>query len=201
MSSLIGPSSEGQLFVISAPAGTGKTTLVQRLLEEFPSSLLASVSYTTRQPRPGEIEGVHYHFISESEFKAKISAEDFLEYVKLYGYYYGTSKQWVANQQKRGKHIFLVIDTQGALQLKERVPGVYIFISPPSLEVLRKRLLNRGTETSEMVEKRLTWAHTEMERIPYYDYHIVNDDLEIAYQVLKSVVIAESHRVRPYCII
>src|SRR5205085_2410637 len=101
-------------------------------------SIIASISYTTRPPREGEREGVHYHFITSAEFEAKIAATDFLEYVKLYGTYYGTSRQWIQEQQREGKHVVLVIDTQGALQLKGKIPAIFIFIRPPSVEVLRK---------------------------------------------------------------
>ena len=195
MRSLLGEQAEGLVFIVSAPAGTGKTTLVQRLVLEFPS-IIASVSYTTRQPREGEIEGLHYHFISESEFQAKIAAADFLEYVELYGTYYGTSRQWVKQQQQKGKHVVLVIDTQGALKVKELIPSILIFIRPPSLEVLRTRLLQRQTETPQMVEKRLAWAQKELELSRQYDYQLINDDLEIAYEVLRSIFIAECHRAR-----
>jgi guanylate kinase len=194
MPHLLGKRKEGLLFILSAPAGTGKTTLVEMLTAEFPS-VISSISYTTRQPRPGEIHGQHYHFISESEFEAKIAASDFLEYVKLYDSYYGTSRQWVSDQQKQGKHVVLVIDTQGAKQLMGTFKGFSIFVSPPSLEALRERLSKRKTETPEMMEKRLAWAKIEMEDVKYYDYHIVNDDLSDAYQVLRSIVIAETHRV------
>lgn len=187
---------EGLLFVVSAPAGTGKTTLVQMLVNEFPA-IVQSVSFTTRPPREGEIEGKNYHFVTESEFEEKISASDFLEYVKLYGYYYGTSREWILSQQKKGKHVMLVIDTQGALQLKNRLSAAFIFIAPPSLEVLRERLSNRKTESLEMVEKRWKWAKTEMQAVRHYDYLIINDDLQIAYQILRSIIIAETHRVAP----
>lgn len=191
MESLVGQT--GLLFIVSAPAGTGKTTLVNMLAAEFPN-VIASISYTTRGPRDGEVNGKHYHFISDSEFEAKIAAQDFLEHVKLYGYYYGTSRQWIVDQQKQGKHVILVIDTQGALQLKGHIPSVLVFISPPSLEILRERLLKRQTEAPEMVEKRLEWAKIEMQRVPQYDYLVLNDDLNVAYQILRSIVIAESHR-------
>lgn len=190
---LLGETKEGLIFIVSAPAGTGKTTLAQRLVSEF-SSVIASISYTTRQPRDQEIQGVHYHFISHSEFEAKIAAEEFLEYVQLYGTYYGTSKQWVQEQQKQGKHVVLVIDTQGALRIKHQLPVVSIFIRPPSLEVLRQRLIQRQTESLEVIEKRLKWAEKELMVAQHYDYQLVNDDLEIAYQVLRSIVIAECHR-------
>ncbi len=195
MTGLLGESAEGLAFVVSAPAGTGKTTLVQRLVHEFPS-IIASISYTTRQPREGEIAGVHYHFVSPCEFEAKIAAGDFLEYVKLYETYYGTSRQWIKQQQEQGKHVVLVIDTQGALQLKKLFSAVFIFIHPPSLESLRMRLIQRQTEKPEMIEKRLAWAQIELEAAQQYDYQVINDDLEIAYQVLRSIFIAESHRIR-----
>lgn len=193
MTSLLGEINEGLIFIVSAPAGTGKTTLVQKLVEEFPT-IIASISFTTRQLREGEVPGVHYHFITQSEFEAKIAAADFLEYVKLYDTYYGTSKQWVKEQQQKGKHIILVIDTQGALQLKEKIMATTIFIRPPSIEVLRQRLIQRQTESLEMIEKRLDWAREELAVAHRYDYQLINDDLDIAYQVLKSIFIAESHR-------
>lgn len=195
MASLLGETNEGLVFIVSAPAGTGKTTLVQKLVQEFPS-IIASISYTTRQPRDGEVEGVHYHFISESEFEAKIAADDFLEYVKLYGTYYGTSHQWIKEQQQKGKHVILVIDTQGALQLKGKISAALIFIHPPSVEVLRTRLMQRQSESSEMMEKRLAWAKKELEIAQQYDYQLINDNLDIAYQIFRSVFIAECHRTR-----
>lgn len=185
----------GLCFIISAPAGTGKTTLVKMLSEEF-ANIVASVSYTTRASRVEEIEGIHYHFIPESDFQAKIEACDFLEYVNLYGYYYGTSRQWVEDRLNKGQHVVLVIDTQGAMQLKGNFPGVFVFIRPPSLEVLKERLIKRKTETDETLEKRLRWAQEELKVIPYYDYEIINDDLLMTYQVLRSIVIAECHRVK-----
>lgn len=193
MTSLLGNGNEGLLFIVSAPAGTGKTTLVDKLLKDF-SNVVASISFTTRKPREGEIPGVHYHFISESAFEKKIDEGDFLEYVKLYGTYYGTSKQWVREQQKQGKHVVLVIDTQGALKLRQSLPVVMIFIRPPSLEVLRNRLVRRQTETPGMIEQRVNWAEKELEVVNSYDYTIINDDLEMAYQILRSIFIAECHR-------
>jgi len=196
MTSLLGEHRQGLLFVISAPAGTGKTTLVQRLVEEFPL-IIQSVSYTTRQPRQGEVSGIHYHFISHTEFETKIAAGDFVEHVKLYGIHYGTSWQWIQEQRQKGKHVILVIDTQGALQLKGAVPAVFIFIKPPSLEVLRARLLQRQTESLEMLEQRMAWAEKELKAADQYDYQLINDDLGVAYQVLRSLFIAEWHRVLP----
>lgn len=192
---LLGNLKRGLVFVLSAPAGTGKTTLVSMLTHEF-SNVEASVSYTTRQPRAGEQEGVHYHFISEAEFAQRQAAGEFLEHVELYGYFYGTSKTWMENRLAKGQHIFLVIDTQGAKFLRDQFSAIYIFVSPPSLEELERRLLARKTEPREETERRLQWAKKEIEAGAEYDYNIVNDNLAIAYQVLRSIVIAEEHRIR-----
>jgi len=196
MSSLLGHLSKGLAFIISAPAGTGKTTLVQMLTHEIPR-VIASVSFTTRPPRAGEIPGVHYHFINEEEFLRRIDTGDFLEYVQLYGTYYGTSRSWVEEEQQKGNHVLLVIDTQGAMQLRGKFKSISIFIRPPSLEELKSRLMARKTEGLEEIQTRLQWAQNELLSIPYYDYQIINDDLAVAYQTLRSILIAESHRVHP----
>jgi guanylate kinase len=188
--------SNSRLYIVSAPAGTGKTTLVSLLTEEFPL-VVTSVSYTTRKPRPGEIEGVHYHFVSREEFEGHIAQDEFLEYVELYGEYYGTSKEWVKHALQQGKHVILTIDTQGALQLKEKqiFEAVYIFIEPPSLTVLQERLKRRKTETAEAIVKRLEWAKQEVMAARLYDYSIVNEDLKTAYDALRSIIIAEQHKI------
>jgi len=196
MDELLGPPrEEGLVFIVSAPAGTGKTTLVQKLAKEF-SFVRPSISYTTREPRDGEKNGSDYFFISEEEFIKKIDAGDFLECVKLYDTYYGTSRQWVLDQTKQGRHVVLVIDTQGAMSLKGVIPAVYIFVRPPSLEVLRDRLSGRQTEPHAEVEKRLEWAKEELLLSGLYEYQIINDRLEVAYEVLKSIVIAECHKIK-----
>ena len=194
---LLGNLPKGKIFVVSAPAGTGKTTLVQMLVAEFPS-VVENISYTTRPIRPGEISGVHYHFITENEFEQKIKDQEMLEYATIYGNYYGTSFQSIQELQRMGKHVVLVIDTQGALQLMEKLkstPAVFIFIKAPSEETLRQRLIKRRTESVESIETRLNWAKKELETAERYDYCIVNDDLAIAYQVLRGIVIAEEHRI------
>lgn len=180
---------------MSAPAGTGKTTLIEKFACEYPS-VVRSVSFTTRKPRTGENPGVDYHFLSKGEFEEKIAAGEFLEYVELYGDYYGTSKKWVEEQISKGKHVFLVIDTQGASLLKEKIKTISIFLKPPSYMELEKRLRARNTETEESVEERLAWSKKEMEEEKNYNYQIINDNIDTAYEVLKSIVIAEEHRLR-----
>lgn len=192
---LLGNLKSGLVFILSAPAGTGKTTLVQKLEQEFPC-VVAGVSYTTRLPRQGEVSGVHYHFLTKADFLQRAAEGEFLEYVQLYGDYYGTSRLWVEEQLSKGKHVVLTIDTQGALQLKGKLKASYIFVTPPSFEELEKRLKSRKTEAQEVIEKRLAWAAQEMLAKTAYDYLVVNDDLETAYQALRSIVIAEEHRLK-----
>jgi guanylate kinase len=184
---------KGLLFVLSAPAGTGKTTLVKKLQKECPS-VVQSVSSTTRPIRPGEVEGEDYLFISREQFEKKSANDEFLEYVELYGDYYGTSRQWVSERLDSGKHVILVIDKQGALKLMNKTSCVMIFMHPPSFDELKRRLLGRQTESHEVIEKRLKWAESEIEKSKLYDYNIVNDNIDDAYLVLKSIVVAEEHR-------
>lgn len=192
---LLGNLPQGLIFVLSAPAGTGKTTLVGMLRDEFPC-VVESISCTTRAPRAEEIPGKDYHFMDTETFEGKIAAGDFLEHAQVFGSYYGTSREYVQEQQEKGKHVFLVIDTQGALQLKGKLSAIFVFISPPSLQELRERLFKRKTETLEMIEHRLSWAKQEMALSSKYDYNIINDNLHHAYDILRSIVIAEEHRVR-----
>ncbi len=192
---ILGGLKKGLIFVISAPAGTGKTTLVRMLQKEF-SCLVESVSYTTRKPRPGEREGVDYYFISEAEFAQKLQEGDFVEHAKVFDHDYGTSRSFVESQLQNGKHVLLVIDTQGAIQLKDHYNAIFIFISPPSISELRSRLYTRKTDTDQSIEHRLSWAEKEMALAPRYDYHVVNEDLYTAYTVLRSILIAEEHRNR-----
>lgn len=193
---LLGNLKEGLVFVLSAPAGTGKTTLVRMLKTEFPC-VLESVSCTTRAPRHGEADGADYHFLTKKEFEERIKAGDFLEYAKVFDDYYGTSKAFVMREKEQGKHVFLVIDTQGAMQLKKKgFEATFIFLSPPSLQELRARLVKRKTESRESLEHRLSWAEKEMTLAPQYDYHIINENLNIAYEILRSIVIAEEHKNR-----
>lgn len=192
---ILGGLKKGLVFVISAPAGTGKTTLVRMLQKEFPC-VVESVSYTTRKPRPAEKNGVDYFFVSESEFAQKVQEGEFLEHANVFNHSYGTSRLFVEEQQRVRKHVILVIDTQGAIQLKGHYDATFIFISPPSIEELKQRLYVRKTETDEVIEERLSWAEKEMALSSLYDYHVINEDLHTAYSVLRSIIIAEEHRNR-----
>lgn len=191
---LLGNRSHGLTFVVSAPAGTGKSTLVDMLTREF-DAVTRSISCTTRSKREGEVDGVDYFFITKEEFEKKIAKGDFLEYVTLFGDYYGTSKAMLEKIKAEGRHVVLVIDTQGALQLMGKEKATFIFIMPPSFEELARRLRDRGSETHESLSKRLKEAEREIATASSYSYVLVNDDLQIADQALKSIVIAEEHRV------
>lgn len=192
---LLGNLHKGLIFVVSAPAGTGKTTLVKMLTDEF-KNVVDSVSCTTRAPRAGEEAGKDYHFLSIEEFENKKKKGDFLEHAEVFGNFYGTSKEYVYKEIEEGKHVVLVIDTQGAMQLKGKIPAVFIFLKPPSMEALKERLSKRKTESHEAIAKRLSIATQEMAMTDRYDYCIINENLQTAYEVLRSIVIAEERRVR-----
>lgn len=198
MEKLLGNLEKGLVFVISAPAGTGKTTLAHMLLDEFPC-VAKNISCATRPIRSGEIADKDYHFLSNEEFEKKIKNGEFLEYASVFGNYYGTLKSDIEIKQNEGKHVLLVIDTQGALQLKNSgYPAVFIFVHPPSLVELRTRLFNRKTEKTQHIEERLLWAKKELEMVIHYDYQIVNDNLHRAYEILRSILIAEEHKKERY---
>ncbi|TCK02497.1 guanylate kinase [Phorcysia thermohydrogeniphila] len=185
---------KGLLIVISAPSGTGKTTLCHMLLEEFPN-MEFSISYTTRKPRPGELNGRDYFFVDRETFERMIEEGDFLEWAEVYGNLYGTSKSQVLKALEEGKDILLDIDTQGALQVKKNFPeAVLIFILPPSLKELERRLRKRGTDDEETIKKRLRIAREEIGKALEYDYIVVNDILEVAFERLRSIITAEKCR-------
>jgi len=185
---------KGLLIVISAPSGTGKTTLCHMLLKAFPD-MEFSVSYTTRKPRLGEINGKDYFFVDRETFERMIEEGDFLEWAEVYGNLYGTSRSQVTKALEAGKDILLDIDTQGALQVKKNFPeAVLIFILPPSLTELERRLRSRRTDDEETIEKRLRIARDEIEKALYYDYLVVNDVLEVAFEKLRSIITAEKCR-------
>jgi guanylate kinase len=179
---------QGRLFVLSAPSGTGKTTLVRKITKNY-THVVQSISFTTRKPRVGEIEGVDYFFISEKEFQKGIKEKLFLEYVEIFEKSYATSKSWVEAQLLEGKNVILVIDTEGALNLKkENKDIILVFLMPPSLEELERRLNKRNTEKNEDIKKRLITAQEEIKKAHVYDYVVINDDLTIAYNELKSIL-------------
>jgi guanylate kinase len=183
---------------MSAPAGTGKTTLARMLIDEFPN-VTESISCTTRPMRPGEIADKDYHFMTEAEFHEKEKNGQFLEHATVFGHHYGTLKEHVEKKLHQGQHVLLVIDTQGAIQLKKMsYPAVYIFIRPPSMAELRTRLFNRKTEAEEHIEERLAWAEHELEMASNYDYIVTNDNLHSAYEILRSILIAEEHKTKRY---
>lgn len=184
----------GKLFIISGPSGAGKGTICRRLIEETKVKL--SVSMTTRSPRPGEIEGVSYYFTTKENFEHQIGRDGFLEYAQVYGNYYGTPKERVDEALKNGDDVVLEIDIQGALKVKEAYPGgIFIFILPPSMAELRKRITGRGSETEEAINLRLSQTLKEVSYIDKYDYCVVNGEITEAVSRVKAIVTAEHSRV------
>lgn len=192
----------GELFVVSGPSGAGKGTICRRLMEDpEEDQLMLSVSATTRAPREGEVDGVNYYFLSREEFEKRIENEEFLEYAEVYGNLYGTPLQPVLDTLAQGKDVLLEIDTQGAAKVKGTYPeGIFLFILPPSMRVLRQRLEGRGTDTQEVIERRLANTRAEVEEIGMYDYYVLNDDLEEAVATAKSILRAERTRVEQYAL-
>ncbi|ABZ84684.1 guanylate kinase [Heliomicrobium modesticaldum Ice1] len=185
----------GVLLVMSGPSGAGKGTLSRRLLNELPQ-LTLSISATTRKPREGEREGVHYYFLRKEDFERQIGENRFLEFAQVYDNYYGTPLAPVQAALASGKDVLLEIDIQGALQVKERYPeAALIFIAPPSLEELARRIYGRGTDSQEVIEKRLSLASQELEFINRYDYCVINDDVDRALTRLRAIVEAEKSRI------
>lgn len=189
----------GTIFIVVAPSGAGKTSLVSALLQAEPGVEL-SVSYTTRAPRTGEENGRHYHFTDRATFENMIEAGDFLEYAEVYGNYYGTSKRWLRERLAAGRDILLEIDWQGARQVREVFPdAVSVFILPPSIEVLEARLRGRATDSEEVIARRLSEARAEIDQVAEYDYLIVNDDFEQARLDLISVIRSQRLRGERQC--
>lgn len=192
--SLENSSGGGLLLVVSAPSGAGKTSICRDIMRMFPE-IVYSISYTTRPPRPGEVDGRDYRFISDTDFRAGIAKGDFIEWNEVYGYLYGTSGSDIKELLGKNKDIILDLDTKGAVNLKKLFPdGIYIFISPPSLEELKKRLRKRGSETSKDLKIRLNNALEEMKEAFWYDYLIFNEKLPVAVEQFKSVYLAEKCR-------
>ncbi len=178
----------GNLFVISGPSGAGKGTLLSKVLERIPDAWV-SVSATTRNPRPGEVEGKHYYFLDPERFKSLVDQEGFLEWAQVHDNYYGTLKQSVLDHMRSGDQVILEIDVQGAFQVRKALPEAHlVFIEPPSLEELERRLRQRGTETDEVISSRMKTAEVELAQKMEYDIQVVNDDLERAVNELVDII-------------
>jgi guanylate kinase len=188
-------SEKGNVFIVSAPSGSGKSTLVANLLGKVPG-LTFSVSYTTRKPRGNEKDGKEYFFVSELAFEKMIQEDQFLEYARVFGYYYGTAKSAMQQAFSEGKDLVLDIDTEGAAQVRNRLPqAVSIFIMPPSYEALKSRLENRKQDSQETIFKRLHWAsHKEIHRYKSYDYVVINEDLSQSFELMRSIICSERCR-------
>ena len=180
----------GTLYIFSAPSGAGKTSLVSALLESTPN-IMVSVSHTTRAPREGELDGKHYHFIDVETFKKMVANNDFVEHAEVFGNYYGTSQSALEAQLAQGIDVILEIDWQGARQVRQRMESVSVFILPPSREELEKRLRGRGTDSDEIIHRRMRDASMEMEHYTEYDYILVNDEFDTALTDLRSIVISQ----------
>lgn len=180
----------GRLFLVTAPSGAGKSSLVNALLKMEPDIKL-SISHTTRAPRPGEENGREYHFVTVEQFEAMKDRGEFLESALVHGNYYGTSRVWIEEQMKIGNDVLLEIDWQGARQVRERFAGtVGIFILPPSIEALEWRLHHRGTDSEQTITRRLLGAGAEMAHAPEFEYVIINEDFDVALSQMRAVVIA-----------
>ncbi|RMG71001.1 MAG: guanylate kinase, partial [Nitrospirae bacterium] len=181
-------------FIVSAPSGAGKTTLCRMLTQRL-KAIEHSVSYTTRKPRPGEVDGRDYYFVDEKHFMELVHKGEFIEWAEVHGNLYGTSKTKLTERIQKGIDVILDIDTQGARQIREKeIDATFVFVLPPSMEVLRERLQNRRSDSEEVIRRRLAKAVEEIADYKYYDYVIINDKLDEAFEELKAIVL--SRRVR-----
>lgn len=182
---------DGLLVVMSGFSGAGKGTLLKRLLNDY-EEFVFSVSMTTRAPREGEVDGKDYFFVTKEKFEEEIEKDGFVEHATYCGNYYGTPKAYVEEQIKKGKSVILDIEVQGAMQIKEKYPdALMVFVIPPSIEVLLKRLRARGTETEEVIHRRIRQAKLESSQIGKYDYVVINDDLDTAVKEMRDIVLAQ----------
>jgi guanylate kinase len=186
------PAPNGMLLVVSSPSGAGKTTLCNRLRREFPQ-LGFSVSYTTRAPRSGETDGVEYHFVDASTFQEMIAKDEFAEYAMVHGHMYGSAAEQVKRALDSGRHLLFDVDYQGGRQLRAKFPHevVLVFILPPSIEALEQRLRSRATDSEEVIARRVRVAREELRHYAEYDYLVMNDDLDRAYDALRAVYVAQ----------
>lgn len=181
----------GLLLVLSGPAGVGKGTVCKALRERMPD-LVYSVSATTRNPRPGEVEGVNYFFKTKEEFRRMIERDELLEWAEYVGNYYGTPRAFVESMLDAGRDVILEIEVQGALQVKQKFPqGTFLFLAPPDLEELESRIVGRGTESEETIRRRMEVARSEIEMMDHYDYVVVNDEVEWACDRIQAIITAE----------
>ncbi|MGL5286221.1 guanylate kinase [Aeromonas sp. RU39B] len=185
---------QGTLYIISSPSGAGKSSLINALLTQYNTAgmMMLSVSHTTRAPRPGEVDGQHYHFVAVEQFKQLIERGDFLEWAEVFGNYYGTSRAAIEANLAKGIDVFLDIDWQGARQIREQMPTKSIFILPPSREELECRLIGRGQDSAEIIKGRMEKAIAEMVHYDEYDYVIINEEFEQALFQLRAIL--ESQR-------
>lgn len=191
---------KGMLLVISGPSGTGKGTIIERLMAAD-ERLVFSVSATTRAPREGEVDGKHYHFMTVERYNELVAQDAFVEHAQVHGNFYGTLKSEVNERLARGEDVVLDIDVQGALNvIRSGIQCVSIFILPPSLKVLRERLTGRGTETPEAVEKRLHNAIWELSQKDHYEYKVINDDLDEAIRTVQTIIEAQRHATAYYSV-
>jgi guanylate kinase len=185
---------EGLILILSAPSGAGKTSLCRELFKTFPD-MKESVSYTTRAPRQGEVDGEAYHFVSHEVFERMVEEDAFAEWAEVHGNKYGTALRTLEEARKNGVDLVLDIDCQGARRLKEQFEGgVYVFIMPPSMEELRRRLEHRSSDSQEVIERRIARAADEIRESRWYDYIIFNDNFEVACRELAAIVIAHRRK-------
>ena len=195
MKNMVKTKKQGLLIVISGPSGCGKNSIINELLK-IRKNTWVSISCTSREPRGEEKDGVNYYFLSKEEFEEEISNDDFLEYAEYSGNYYGTPKKYIKEHLDNGEDVILEIEIQGALKIKEKLDEtIFIFIMPPSMKELKKRLINRNTDSLEKIEKRFKRAYEEINEISKYNYVVVNDDLSLAVKKVDSILEAEKCRV------
>lgn len=189
---------KGVLVVVSGPSGAGKGTICENFIETN-REILLSISSTTRNPRENEVDGVSYNFITKQEFEDLIATDSLLEYVHVFGNYYGTPKKWVLDHIERGNDVLLEIEIVGAMKVKEKYPdAILVFVLPPSLKELKNRIVCRGTETIEQIENRMERAMQEIKTIEKYDYFIFNDNLSKSVEDLKAIISSEKNKVNRY---